>query len=239
MATDPAFTAGMVITGLLLLFLLYYLIRKHNIISELMFSPGRNPVIAYFSEKLIGFVLFGIVPFLVFIVLSGFFSSESVMTFGTSFHFLYILLPLLLIVLVLTFSSSGRKAMQARYPQLRIKLWTVSDILISVSGWIIYLLGYEFFFRGILWIACYSAFGFWPALIINTILYAIVHLDQGATMSLGTIPVGIVFCLLTFLTGSFFPAFLIHSFMAVSTELFSIYNNPDIGVRLKLKGSVS
>jgi membrane protease YdiL (CAAX protease family) len=237
MAPDSSFTAGLVISAVFLLFLFYYQIRKHKLVSLLMFSPDRNQVVPYFTEKLTGAILFGVVPFLVFIVLSGLISLQSVMTLGTSVHFWYILLPLLPVVLLLAYNSSGKKAVQARYPQLRIRVWSVTDILISVSGWIIYLFGYEFLFRGILWVSCFSAFGFWPALIINTFLYAIVHIDQGAIISAGTIPVGMVFCLLTFLTGSFFPAFLIHSFMAVSTELFSIYNNPDLSIRLKIKKS--
>jgi uncharacterized protein len=239
MNIDPSFTAGIIITALLILFLLYYLARKHNLVSEMMLSPGRNPVIAFFCEKLLGFALLGIVPFLTFIVFSGFLSFESVMTFGTTVQYWYVMLPLLFLVLVLTFISSRRKAMLSRYPQLRISVWYLEDILLSASGWIIYILGYEFLFRGILWIACFNAFGFWPALIINTAIYAFVHLDQGAAMSFGAIPAGIVFCLLSFFTGSFFPAFLLHSFMAVSTELFTIYYNPDIVVRLKLKGSGS
>jgi len=65
MATNPSFTAVVAILSVFLLFLLYYLIRKHNIISGLIFSPRRNPVIPYFSEKLIGFLLFGIIPFFI------------------------------------------------------------------------------------------------------------------------------------------------------------------------------
>ena len=208
-------------------------------LSVLVFNANKNPVIPYFTEKLIGFILFGLVPFLIFIALTGFLSSESIITFGATGHFWYIILPLLLVITVLTFSSSGKKSIQALYPQLRIKGWSLRDILISVAGWIIYILGYEFIFRGILWISCFSAFGFWPALIINSILYFIVHLDQGTAMGFGTIPVGVVFCLLTFITGSFFPAFLIHAYMAVSMELFSIYRNPDPDVRFKIKGSGS
>jgi membrane protease YdiL (CAAX protease family) len=235
MVSNPVSTAVLVIFAVLILFLVYYVIRRNNLVSGLIYNPKRAPIVKYFTEKLIGFILFGIVPFIVFTGHSDLLSSESILTFGASGHYLYILLPLLVVVSVLTFFSSGRKAMQARYPQLRIKHWSVIQILISVSGWIIYLLGYEFFFRGLLWISCFNAFGFWPAMIINIILYAIVHLDQGTAMSFGTIPAGVIFCYLTFLTGSFFPAFLIHANLAVSTEIFSIYRNKDIGTSLNLK----
>jgi uncharacterized protein len=126
--------------------------------------------------------------------------------------------------------------MQEKYPQLRIKIWTLKYSIISLSGWFLYLFGYEFFFRGILLYTCFRAFGFWPALIINIILYAIVHIDQGAGLSLGSIPMGILLCMITLLTGSFLFAFIIHFWMAMNNEIFSIYNNPDLMFSIRIKG---
>lgn len=234
---NSSFKAWLVILSVLLLFRLYYLIRKHKIISQLLLRTSQDQAVQYFSEKFIGFILFGIIPFLVFIRLPGFITSDTILTFGSSSHYWYIPFILLILVTVITFIFSKKKTMQAKYPQLRIKTWTVKYSLISISGWIIYILGYEFFFRGILLFVCFSAFGFWPSLLINILLYAIVHLDQGPWISLGAIPAGIIFCLLTLLTSSFFYAFLIHSYMAISNELFSVYHNPDLSFKLKQKGS--
>jgi membrane protease YdiL (CAAX protease family) len=41
-----------------------------------------------------------------------------------------------------------------------------------------YIFGYELLFRGIVWFTCFEAFGFWPALLINLFLYAVVHLQK-------------------------------------------------------------
>jgi hypothetical protein len=43
----------------------------------------------------------------------------------------------------------------------------------------------------------------------------------------GSTPLGILFCLLTYYTGSFYLAFLTHASMTITNELFSIYNNPE------------
>lgn len=232
---NPFFIAGFAILYLILIFLIYSLIRKHELLNSLFPGISKKPVTLYFTEKSIGFLLFGIVPYILFIRLSELIHPECIFTSGTSGRYWYILASLLIIISVLTFISSRNKSMQERYPQIRIKIWMLKYSLISIAGWIIYILGYEFLLRGILWFCCFRAFGFWPALLINIVLYAIVHLDQGMTMSLGAIPVGIIFCLLTFYTGSFLFAFLLHCWMAINNELFSIYHNPDMSFRIELK----
>jgi membrane protein implicated in regulation of membrane protease activity len=51
-------------------------------------------------------------------------------------------------------------------------------------------------------------------------------------MAIGALPVGIILCILSQLTGSFIPAFLIHSLIAVLTDLFSLYHNPEVHLHL-------
>jgi membrane protease YdiL (CAAX protease family) len=233
----PTFMAGLSVLCVVFLFLVYYLIRKYELITRLFSSEKQNPVFPYFIEKFTGFFLFGIIPFLLFVMLPGVTPAETGLTSGNFLHYWFIIVLLLIIVSVLSFFTSKMKTSQEMYPQLRIKSWNIKYSLLSIAGWIIYILGYEFLFRGILWTFCFRAFGFWPALAINILLYAIVHLDQGIGMSLGAIPVGIIFCLLTLLTGSFLFAFLIHSWMAINSELLSIYNNPDLSFNFRLKST--
>jgi membrane protease YdiL (CAAX protease family) len=230
---NPSIGAVLAILAITVLFSLFYIFRLNKIRLLRFFVSKPGALHIYFIEKLIGFVLFGLVPFLLFNVMAGAKAAESGLKTGTSGQYWYLLLILLVFISLLTFFTSKQKTFQERYPQLRLKNWSVRYSLISFSGWILYILGYEFCFRGILLLACYRAWGLWPALVINIILYSIAHLDQGLLMSLGAIPVGVIFCLLTILTGSFLFAFIIHSWMAVSNEIFSIYHNPELSFRLK------
>lgn len=234
----PSLIAGFTILTALIIFMSFFLIRRYKILDRFLIPFRTDPVISYFVEKLTGFLLFGVLPYLLFIRFSGLKASETVLFSSKIWRYWYILVPVLLVVSILMFIASKKKTTQARYPQLRIKIWSVKYSLISISGWIIYLLGYEFFFRGILWFACFRAFGFWLSLLINITLYAIAHFDQGAWISIGAGFVGIIFCLLASLTGSFVFAFLIHSWMAISNEIFSIYHNPELRFHLTMKRSL-
>lgn len=225
--------AVITIIYVVIVFTLYYFIIKLKPARRILLRPEQDPALLFIAEKITGFLLFGAVPFLLFTITSGLKSRETLLAPGKSEHYWYILLILLILITFLTFNGSKKKAIQERSPRIRIKKWTIKYCIIAITGWIIYILGYELLFRGILWLVCFKAFGFWVALMINIVLYAAVHLDQGLAMSLGAIPFGILLCLLTFLTGSFLFAFLIHGWLAVSTEIFSVYNNPELSFSFK------
>jgi membrane protease YdiL (CAAX protease family) len=131
------------------------------------------------------------------------------------------------------FLASKSSSVQKISPELKLKDWYPRHLILSASVWVCYLFGYELLFRGILWFLCRSAFGFWPALIINLALYSLVHLPKGKELAVSVIPAGVIFCLLSELTGSFLPAFLIHSSIAILTEEFSIYHNPALHIHLR------
>jgi uncharacterized protein len=232
MIFDYHFLAAISIFSVVILFLIYYLLVRYKIIFHLLNRIDepreQDPLLSFFSAKSTGFVLFGIVPYIIFISVAGLGPSEVGLAATESFHFWYLLLLSFFIVSLLTCRISKSAGSRAKYSRSPVKSWSLKNILVIALGWILYLLGYEFFFRGILWFICYKAFGFWPALLINISLYAIVHLDQGILMTLGAIPVGIIFCLFSLLTGSFLFAFLVHSCMAVTNDVFSAYNNPEV-----------
>jgi membrane protease YdiL (CAAX protease family) len=138
------------------------------------------------------------------------------------------LIILIIVTAIVSFKLSKSRKVQEKSPELKIRDWYPRHIILSVSAWLFYILGYEFLFRGVLWFLCSEAFGCWSALAINLLLYAMVHLPQGKLIAIGTLPVGIILCLLSQLTGSFIPAFLIHSLIAVFTDLFSLYHNPEV-----------
>jgi membrane protease YdiL (CAAX protease family) len=218
-----------------LLFLLYHLINIQKLAIRFSLRSGQSPVFLFFAEKIKGLILFGVIPFLLIAAVSGLKTAENTLTSGNSWRYWYILLIFLPVISFLSFNFSKKKTIRERYPRTARKKWTLKYCIIFISGWIIYILGYEFLFRGVLWQVCYKAFGFWVAIAVNVVIYAAVHLDQGLLMSLRAIPFGILLCLITFLTGSFLFAFLIHSWMASNYQTFLIYNDPDRSLLPEMK----
>ena len=79
--------------------------------------------------------------------------------------------------------------------------------------------------------------GFAAAMVLNTILYALAHLYKGRMETLGSVPVGVLLCYLTFLTGNIWTAVVIHCLMALSNEWFSIRFHPDMRFTFASAGS--
>jgi membrane protease YdiL (CAAX protease family) len=216
----------------LLMFLLYYYTAKQKILLNLFVKPlfpsRSGEAIEFISYKLTGILFTGIVPFIIFLLIVKVPPSRIGLVIGRTFQFWYLLIILIIVTAIISFQLSKSRKVQEKSPELRIRDWYPRHIILSVSAWLFYILGYEFLFRGVLWFLCSEAFGFWPALVINLLLYSMVHLPQGKLMAIGTLPVGIILCLLSQLTGSFIPAFLIHSLIAVLTDLFSLFHNPEV-----------
>jgi membrane protease YdiL (CAAX protease family) len=111
---------------------------------------------------------------------------------------------------------------------MRLMRWNASSLILAAGGWVLYLAGYEFLFRGVLLMGTYTAWGLWPAVVINLALYSALHLPKGLKEAAATIPFGALVCYLTIESQSILPAIILHAWQAVSCELFCILRNPEM-----------
>jgi len=81
-----------------------------------------------------------------------------------------------------------------------------------------FLAGYEWFFRGCILMSCVSLFGILPAIIINLVLYSLIHSINGKKEMLGSMPLGIILCVFTLWWHSVWPAVLLHLILSASYE---------------------
>ena len=132
--------------------------------------------------------------------------------------------------LVLAFSRSPR--FFRTYPLIRRKSWDLRLIAANTVSWGLYILIYEFLFRGLLLGACRRPFGVWPAVLVNVALYMCVHLPYGFLVTLGSLPLGIAMCLATVHTGSIWTAYVVHLLVALLNDYVALAANPRARVRL-------
>ena len=98
------------------------------------------------------------------------------------------------------------------------------------QGWIyfiiriVFLISYEFFFRGVLFFFFIEINGLILAIIISTSLYVLIHIFDSKAEILGAIPFGIVLCLFSYFTNNIWAAFIIHSTLSGVYEV-SMFNN--------------
>lgn len=86
-----------------------------------------------------------------------------------------------------------------------------------------FLLCYEFFFRGVLFFKLLDHFSLSVAIACSTLLYFIIHLFDSKKELIGTIPFGVLLCLLTYYTASIWYAFIVHLALSATYEISIFY----------------
>jgi membrane protease YdiL (CAAX protease family) len=84
---------------------------------------------------------------------------------------------------------------------------------------IIYLVLYEIFFRGLLLYACLALVDVKLAIAINISVYSIAHWHSNRQEVIGSLPFGLILCLLTVWYDSVWPAVVLHLSLALSHDL--------------------
>jgi len=211
----------------------YYFLSKAEIPARSLSNRLRSDirVIRVVIQRFWGLLFTGIISAL--IVLSVFKGSLADFGLGSGFEQLppwwsYLILPLIIVSGYFSSSSPGNLKL---YPQIRIETWTPCVVTISAVSWILFLVAYEFLFRGFLLVASLMVMGPWSATALNAALYSFAHFYKGPGETYGAIPLGILLCYLTLVTGNIWSAVVIHSVMALSNEWFSIIAHPEMQIR--------
>jgi len=201
---------------------------KHKI--EVLFGESDSSFSLVIFNRILGLIVFGGLPLFVIIFLADF----HLQNFGfrrtpgiSSWMWVAILS---VVIIIMNYFNAPKKTNLAMYPQIRIPLWNTSTLIFSAITWMLYLAAYEFMFRGFLLYALYDELGMIAAIAINTSIYSLVHIPKGKTETLGAIPLGILLCYLTLITGNILVAFLVHVVMALSNEWFSLRVHPEMRV---------
>lgn len=193
-------------------------------------SAGSN-VNSVIIDRLMGFFWLGVFPFMV-LTWRG---QEEIQIAGLcnlgSSGIWLIVLFLTLLILVVNYFNAPRSSNLAVYPQIRDLVWSKEMVAGSALTWVIYLVGYEYAFRGILLFACLANMPVESAIIINVLIYSLFHFHKGAKEAFGSIPFGILICYLVIKSHSIWPAVFLHIVLALSNEWFSIYFNPKISIK--------
>ena len=219
-------------------FIIYFLISSSVNFKQILISKyGKEKASEYFTylARLAGVLFLGIIPGILMLTLI----SLPIKDFGVSASNLpdsvFWIIGLGIIIIPLSFFASKKEDNLNMYPQIRKKTWSGNTLFFSAFTWILYLIAYEFLFRGLLLFSCVREFGYWPAIAINLFAYSLVHIPKGIKESLGAIPIGFILCVITISTGTIWVALFAHIIMALSNEWFSLYHHPEMKLVIRNK----
>ncbi|MDR0367836.1 MAG: CPBP family intramembrane metalloprotease [Bacteroidales bacterium] len=217
---SAAFVAGIVV----LLYGLYYILAYSKIYDYIYakFGADTNPTVFHsVFFRLTGFVLFGIFAYLIFC--NG---------YGVEFDFLEIppqhvseIIGWSVVLggfFVIVAYVNVRNSKSSHYPQFKINQWTLPHKITTYSTWALYIIAYEFMFRGILLFGTVEEVGYIISIVFNVFLYAFVHIPKGGKEVLGCLLLGPALCILALKTHSIAIPVFVHLSLCLSNEFFSV-----------------
>ncbi len=228
---DPAQSEPVIVlSAVTVLYVIYYYATNAKVWSAVG-PPGPRaewgPSQPFILQRASGFILLGLIPALIAQLGLTAGLSGSGLALGSVKTGAMFVAGTLVLVLPIIIVNARRPKMWAHYPQIRNAVWTQRLHMKNTLSWALYLLGYEFFFRGFLLMNMERWLGPWPAIAITTALYVWAHLPKNAAETIGCIPMGVVFCAAALLTGGFWPAFVIHVSIAVTSDIAAQHYAPN------------
>ena len=145
-----------VIIGTLICFYLYYYFASDFLVKKIFHDSDseKNQPDIFIFKKISGFFFLGVIPVICYL----FFISGTVLSdFGLRFSYLSKNILLIIgsgiLVFIFVFLVNKIKGPVHDKPHIMLNEWTSSLFLVSCFGWILYLIGYETLFRGVLLIS--------------------------------------------------------------------------------------
>ena len=224
MVFEQYLSALFIVNVIVLLYGLYYVLAYTKVYDLIFnaFATSRNRTVFHsIFFRLSGFVIFGLVSAFIFYEVYDaeldflIIESEDVSKIAGW-------TPILCLIAITVAYINVRNSKKTHYPQFKLENWTLSYKFITYSTWVLYLAGYEFMFRGILLFGTVEELGYYPAIILNVTLYAVVHIHKGWKEVLGCFILGPILCITALKTNSLAIPIAVHLSLCLSNEFFSI-----------------
>lgn len=214
-------------------FSLYHFVSLSETLKDrfiAQYGPIKGPTRFLWFSRYFGSLSIGLIPFVVALVVLQKSPADLGFSFDHTGTSLLWIGALSCLIIPMNFFNARKAKNLAFYPNVREKEWTKGMVAHNAFTWIAYLFGYELMFRGFLLFATVEFMGAWPAIILNTALYALVHVPKNLEETIGAVPLGLLLCLITLSTGTFWVAFGVHICLALSNFFFSLRNHPEMRV---------
>jgi membrane protease YdiL (CAAX protease family) len=120
----------------------------------------------------------------------------------------------------MSYVGSGGADMQAEYPLARSTTAYLPMFILAESSYLLYYVGWEFFFRGFMLFGLEEKFGAAISILIQTIPSVIVHIGKPGNETFAAIGAGLVGGYIAIRTRSMFYPLLLHALVGICTDIF-------------------
>ncbi len=124
------------------------------------------------------------------------------------------------VMVLLAYPSARQAPFLAEYPLNPGACASAAALLGHAAGYLLYYIGFEIFFRGLVQNGLRDSLGDWAAILVQTGLSTLVHIGKPAGEIYGAIFGGVVFGLVATRSRSLLYVILIHWILGVALDLF-------------------
>lgn len=192
--------------------MVYKKLGVNNLQSALLTANGLRLLNL---KHLLGIILFGIIFYTIL-------PESRFLVNVIEIPRLYVLLPFFVIVFLCAYVSNVTLKKQTLI-RTQVSSYKLSNAWVYFIIRFVFLLCYEFFFRGVLLFQFVEYVPLFSAILYSTILYVFIHSFDSKKEILGAIPFGIVLCLFAYCTNSVWYVFFIHIALSAVYEIFLFY----------------
>jgi membrane protease YdiL (CAAX protease family) len=213
----------------------YYTSRNFFRIN--LFPIYQNDPDVYLYEYLYWFVSDFLTLFILSVIVIKFILRENLKDYGLQVGELKIGLlfsgAFLIVMITLIWFFSSTPAFSEKYPHLLSTRNSWQEFSIYEAGMLIYMISWEFIWRGFMLFGLKEKFGYYSVL-IQMIPFVILHNGKPVTETFGAIAGGIALGALAFRTNSILYCIIAHSGVMFTIDLISTlrYRTNDYGVGL-------
>jgi len=217
----------------ILSYLFYWFLPSEKIILILSKQEPSKEILSkrsVFLRKFTGFLLFGPAAMLTAYLLGGYTPAELGIKFPSGLNSLLFLLIPTAVTVPFMLLRKAESFETDFYPQVRLNEWRITDVFQNTLFWILYLISYEFLFRGVLFFPFAAKLGFFPAAVTGTVIYSSVHIPKNAKEAIIAIPYGMLLYYISWKTSSVFIPAVLHMEMALINDFRAIKINPEMKI---------
>ena len=215
-------------TILLLVTVLYIVFRYQG--GALFFLKQFHPqlanrsvaTLAVYYQWCMAFLILGVVPAMV----ARFGFKEKLTQYGIAMKrplvTIFITLIGVVIVTPLTYIGANDTVLSTAYPLVKSSGSSPSRFFESSVFYILYYIGYEFCFRGFLFMGIKEDVGEWQAVGISLLATVLLHVNRPQSETVMAIVAGIVFPIVVSRLGSLFPVIIVHAYTGIALDYWII-----------------
>lgn len=198
-------------TSYFIVSMVYKKLGVNNLQSALLVTNGLRLLNL---KHVLGIILFGIIFYTIFPELRFLIVVIEVPR-------LHLLLPFFVIVFLSAYLANS--SIKGQDLKSYVSDYNLSNAWVYFIIRFLFLLCYEFFFRGVLFFKLMEYQSLFHAIVYCTILYVLIHIFDTKKEIFGAIPFGIILCLFAYYTNNVWYVFIIHIALSAVYEISMFY----------------